>query len=70
MTTDVNLLFQAMYQGVIRDEARQAAKRREQGERADNLKLNQEREARFQQMQPTREYLRRQEEVLEQETIH
>lgn len=59
-----------MYQGVVRDEERQAAKRREQSERAGNLKMNQEREARFQQMQPTREYLRKQEEVLEHEAIH
>lgn len=39
-----------MYKGVERDEARQAAKR---AQRQADLLLNQEREARFQELQPT-----------------
>lgn len=62
--------MQAMYAGVVRDAARQESKRQEQAERAANLKMNQEREAVFQQIQPTRDYLRRQEEVLESQAIH
>ena len=42
-----------MYKGVERDEARQAAKR---AARQADLERNQEREAQFQQMQPTRKY--------------
>lgn len=44
-----------MYKGVERDEARQAAKKAQRQREADLL-ANQEREAQFQQMQPTRNY--------------
>lgn len=41
---------QTMHKGVERDEARQAEKRKQ---RALDLEMNQEREKRFQEMQPT-----------------
>lgn len=43
-----------MYKGVERDEARQAAKR---AQRQADLEANQQREAEFQKMQPTRNYV-------------
>lgn len=43
-----------MHRGVERDDARQAEKKRQ---RALDLEMNQERERRFQQMQPTKGWL-------------
>jgi protein PET117 len=49
-------LLQTMHKGVERDQARQDEKKRQ---RAIDLKINQEKERQFQQMQPTKGWLQR-----------